>query len=127
MTQGNNDVPSAPAWKWELNPNTVFQAVQLLVLMAGGIWFLGGVSAANEENTKNIATLVVRVGALEADSRQLDTHKLRIENLERQGVESVKSIRDVNQSINLLASDIRLVREILQRLESGSSSISTPR
>lgn len=127
MNQGINEVPSAPAWKWELNPNTVFQIVQLLVLMAGGIWFLGGVSAANEENTKNISTLVVRVGSLEADSRQLDTHKLRIENLERQMIDSSNSIRDVDKNINQLASDIRLVREILQRIESGSSPVANQR
>lgn len=112
-------MPSAPAWKWELNPNTIFQIVQLVVLMGGGIWFLGGISAATEENTKSISALIVRVGALESDSRQLDTHKLRIENLERQVIESAQGMRAVDQNINQLASDIRLVREILQRLENG--------
>lgn len=122
-------MPSAPQWKWEWNPNTLFQVVQLLVLMSGGIWFLGGVSAANEDNAKNIAALIARVGILESDSRQLDTHKLRIENLERQVIESAQGMRAVDQNINQLASDIRLVREILQRLENGGrdSNLSKPR
>lgn len=122
-------MPAAPQWKWEWNPNTLFQVVQLLVLMSGGIWFLGGVSAANEDNAKNIAALIARVGILESDSRQLDTHKLRIENLERQVIESAQGMRAVDQNINQLASDIRLVREILQRLENGGrdSSLSKPR
>lgn len=122
-------MPAAPQWKWEWNPNTLFQVVQLLVLMSGGIWFLGGVSAANEDNAKNIAALIARVGVLESDSRQLDTHKLRIENLERQVIESAQGMRAVDQNINQLASDIRLVREILQRLENGGrdSNLSKPR
>lgn len=107
-----------------MNPNTIFQVVQLVVLMGGGIWFLGGISAATEENTKSISALISRVGALESDARQLDTHNLRIENLERQVVESAQGMRAVDQNINQLASDIRLVREILQRLENGSASSS---
>lgn len=122
--QGNTEVPTAPAWKWEMNPNTIFQVVQLVVLMGGGIWFLGGISAATEENTKSISALISRVGVLETDSRKLDTHTLRIENLERQVLESAQGMRAVDQNINQLASDIRLVREILQRLENGSSSSS---
>lgn len=105
-----------------MNPNTIFQVVQLVVLMGGGIWFLGGISAATEENTKSISALISRVGALEADSRKLDTYGLRLDTLERQVVESAQGMRAVDQNINQLASDIRLVREILQRLENGSSS-----
>ncbi|MBD9640725.1 hypothetical protein IB277_30990 [Ensifer sp. ENS07] len=113
----------APVWKWEWNLNT-------LVILLG---FISGIAAwgmtwerltANQQvHAENIDKLDKRVTTLEASMRLLDNHELRITGVEKQAAEAATSMRAVENTLNNLSSDMRLVREILQRLEeSGRGS-----
>lgn len=121
MSNGNEEMVSvrAPAWKWEWNLNT-------LVIVLG---FIGGIAAwgmtwerltANQQvHAENIDKLDKRVTTLEASMRLLDNHELRITGVEKQAAEAATSMRAVENTLNSLSVDTRVMREILQRIEAG--------
>lgn len=109
----------APVWKWEWNLNT-------LVIVLG---FISGIAAwgmtwerltANQQvHAENIDKLDKRVTTLEASMRLLDNHELRITGVEKQAAEAATSMRAVESTLNSLAADMRVTREILQRIEAS--------
>jgi len=121
VSNGNEEMVSvrAPAWKWEWNLNT-------LVIVLG---FIGGIAAwgmtwerltANQQvHAENIDKLDKRVTTLEASMRLLDNHELRITGVEKQAAEAATSMRAVENTLNSLSVDTRVMREILQRIEAG--------
>lgn len=112
-------MPSAPTWKWEWNLNTLV----ILFGFAAGLMAWG---ATWEKLSSSTDRLEVRVTAIESRMGTLDNHELRLANVEQQAVGSAAAMRAVEQSIGQLSSDIRVVREILQRLESRSGSDRIP-
>lgn len=121
MSNGNEEMPTvrAPVWKWEWNLNTV-------VILLG---FVSGIAAwgmtwerltANQQvHAENIDKLDKRVTTLEASMRLLDNHELRITGVEKQAAEAATSMRAVENTLNSLSVDTRVMREILQRIEAG--------
>ncbi|WVT72582.1 hypothetical protein QM996_13825 [Sinorhizobium chiapasense] len=109
----------APVWKWEWNLNTV-------VILLG---FISGIAAwgmtwerltANQQiHAENIDKLDKRVTTLEASMRLLDNHELRLTGVEKQAAEAATSMRAVENTLNSLAADMRVTREILQRIEAS--------
>lgn len=119
MSNGNDEMTSvrAPAWKWEWNLNTVV----ILLGFAGGLVAWGAtwerLSSNQGAQARTLDQIDKRVTTLEASMRLLDNHELRIAGVEKQAAEAATSMRAVENTLNNLSSDMRLVREILQRLE----------
>lgn len=119
MSNGNDEMTSvrAPAWKWEWNLNTVV----ILLGFAGGLIAWGAtwerLSSNQGAHARTLDQIDKRVTTLEASMRLLDNHELRITGVEKQAAEAATSMRAVENTLNNLSSDMRLVREILQRLE----------
>lgn len=109
----------APAWKWEWNLNTVV----ILMGFAGGLIAWGAtwerVSANQDSHAASLDRLDKRLAAVEVAIRQLDNHELRISAVEKQAAEAATSMRAVETSIGNLSSDMRVIREILQRIEAS--------
>ncbi|MGO4619027.1 hypothetical protein AB4Z34_05295 [Ensifer sp. 2YAB10] len=107
----------APVWKWEWNLNTVV----ILLGFASGLVAWGAVwervNANQQVHAESIDKLEKRVTTLETTVRQIDNHELRLVAVEKQAAEAATSMRAVESTLNNLSSDMRLVREILQRLE----------
>jgi len=106
-----------PGWKYELNPNTIIQLVTLLVMFVslGMIWQeqKNGVqrNADNIERQQNI---------IDELARSLVTYSnvpYRITALEARVGATEVAIRDGDRVMNQLSSDIRVMREILERLD----------
>lgn len=99
---------------FEFNLNTVVVIV--------GFAFTWGVTyqaleSGRDANAAAIKRLEERIGAVETTGRILDNHELRISNVETSSRDAASALRAVETSINALASDMRLTREILERLE----------
>lgn len=109
----------APAWKWEWNLNTLV----ILLGFAGGLIAWGAtwerVSANQDIHTQSLERLDKRVTAVEVSIRQLDNHELRLTSVEKQGAEAATSMRAVENTLNTLSADTRVMREILQRIEAS--------
>lgn len=109
----------APAWKWEWNLNTVV----ILTGFAGGLVAWGAtwerVSSNQGVHAQALDRLDKRITAVEVTIRQLDNHELRISAVEKQAAEAATSMRAVENTMHNLGSDMKVVREILTRIEAS--------
>jgi hypothetical protein len=118
----------APSFRYELNLNTLLLGITLVVTGVG--WGIGynALVTGRDANAAAIRGLETRVATIETTGRLLDNHELRITRVEGQAVEAATAMRAVEQSLGSLTSDMRLVREILERVERGQNgSRSQPR
>ncbi len=119
MSNGNDEMGPvrAPVWKWEWNLNTI----AIIGGFCGGLIAWGMTwerMAANQDaHATSLGKLDDRVTKIEMTIRQIDNHELRLVSVEKQVAEAATSMRAVENTLNNLSSDMRLVREILQRLE----------
>lgn len=128
-TNGQNDMMNkieferGPA---KINLNTMvvvggFLITIITMVFTGGIKF-SAVNTGIENNKNAVAALSNRVSTVETVQRTVDNHELRIKTMEAQMLDSIAGIRAMETSMSQLSSDIRVVREILQRLESKSDA-----
>lgn len=108
-----------------INLNTYLQLAGFIIMILGGA-VIGGILFSEirtglSAHTGRLDFLDTRVSKLEADTRVLDTFAIRLERVEKQAEGTATGVRNVESSINQVTSDIRLVREILQRLEQKSA------
>lgn len=118
---------SVPKFQWQWNLNTIV----VLVGFAGGFiawgYTLSELQTGRTSNAANIERLTGEVRRLDEAARRLDNHEMRITVIERQITETASAMRAVESAINSLASDMRLTREILERLERSQSNRPAPR
>lgn len=112
---------SAPTWKWEWNLNTVVIIFGFIAGIAawGATW--ERVTSGQGQNRDNIERIDRRLTALEAASRTLDNHELRLTSVEAQVRDAATAMRTVESTLNILTTDVRVVKEILQRLEASQN------
>ncbi len=121
MRNGTEEMTAvkAPTWKWEWNLNTLV----ILFGFAGGLIAWGAVwervNANQDAHANALDRLDKRMTAAEVSLRQLDNHELRISGVEKQAAEAATSMRAVESTLNALAADMRVTREILQRIEAS--------
>ncbi len=127
MAEAGEEKPMrTPQWKWEWNLNTVVILLGFVAGVAawGATW--ERMSAGQRYNTERIDRLTERVAAIETTARMLDNHELRISNVEKQASDAAMAMRAVEGTLSSLAADMRVTREILQRLEASQRSRGAP-
>lgn len=109
----------APVWKWEWNLNTVVILLGFVgeFITWGATW--NEVQNRSESNSVALEKMDKRLTAVEVEMRVLDTQDLRLSAVEKQASDAAVSMRSLEGTLNVLGSDIRVVREILQRIESS--------
>ncbi len=112
---------AAPAWKWEWNLNTIVVLVGFASGFVAWGWTLNELQTGRSTNAANIERLDAKLTAVEVEARRIDTHELRIGNVEKQATDAATAMRAVETTLSSLSADIRVVREILQRLETAGS------
>lgn len=110
---------AAPKFRFEWNLNTIC----VLVGFAGGFiawgYTLNEMQMGRALNAANIAQLNDRVKANEIALRRLDTHELRLASVERGADSAAASMKALESTLNGLTGDVKVVKEILQRLETA--------
>lgn len=113
---------AAPAWKWEWNLNTLV----VLAGFAGGFvawgYTLADIKQGREVNESKIVDLTARVSSNETALRRIDNHELRITNMEKAATDATATMRSLETTLNGLATDMKVTREILQRIEASQKA-----
>jgi chromosome segregation ATPase len=119
----------APAFKWEWNVNTIAVLAGFAAGFVAWGYTLAELKTGRETNAANITEIRGDIRNLSAgyqtQQRLVENHELRIEVVERQAGEAAAAMRAVESSISSLASDMRLTREILERLERSQNGRSS--
>lgn len=110
-----------PQWKWEWNLNTIVILIGFTTGIAawGATW--ARLNDGQAVNRGSIAKLDDRLTKLEGLTRTLDNHEFRIANVEKQTSDAASAMRAVENTLNGLATDMRVTREILQRIEAAQA------
>ena len=105
------------------NLNTIIHVVTLITFAAGGValWVnrsrdVDDLKEWRPEITQEIKELSTRVGTVEGLASSLG---FRIQANEQQAAATASAIKDLQTTLNQQSGDIRVVREILQRIEAG--------
>ncbi|MEO3389480.1 hypothetical protein [Mesorhizobium sp. CAU 1741] len=112
---------TTPSFEWKWNINTVAVLVGFSAGFIAWGYTLAELETGRTTNAANIESLTRRISIVENESRMLANHELRITNVERQAVDAASAMRAVEASLNSLAADMKVTREILQRLEAAQS------
>jgi hypothetical protein len=119
-----------PVWKNELNITTVI-ALVLFVATVGGWFYTNGQTnqkydswIANHEELHRDRMAVLtgqeartdqRLTALEAAARKLENIEYRMTVQEQGSANLAKSVEELKNTVNSLGTDIRVIREIVER------------
>lgn len=107
----------APKWKNELSINTIIQIVGFLGLfVAGGIAW-GATTAAVGGNTRDILIHSSQIGSLQQEAARIENLSYRVTVQEQTVAQQSAAMEQLRSQMSSLQSDIRVIREILSRLE----------
>lgn len=110
-----------PVWENKWGPNTIISVLGFSAMLVGGLVAWGYVVAefrgALAAHTVEIDKLDKRLTAVETKSLQFENHELRIQAVEQKATDAATAMRAVETALNGLGADVRVVKEILTRLE----------
>lgn len=127
-----------PTWKHEINLNTVLLLAGILVTGAGwGVTWQMQVSATSR-NSERIGNALTAIADMRADLRlsiaEINTSMktyadlpYRVTALEGQVATMTGNQRELERSLSQLASDMRVTREIVERLDPARGGASSSR
>ena len=122
MTNVEAKPMAAPTWKWEWNLNTLVVLIGFASGFVAWGYTLSDMQAGRAENRRDIESLTARVTANETTLRRIDNHELRITNMEKAATDATATMRSLETTLNGLASDMKVTREILQRIEASQKA-----
>lgn len=116
------NVPT-PKWRFEWNLNTLAILIGFAVMIGGWGFNYSDLMAADRANARAIEQIRSDLAELAATQRTLDNHELRLTAVEALARDTTGAMRSVEQSLNSLATDLRVTREILERLERSQTVV----
>lgn len=128
-------ISRAPKLEWNLN--TVLQLISLLTFLAGGIYVWTNATRDIEElqrwkaghdqyHKERLAEVKAiegrteeRFRSIESEVRKIDGLAFRVAATEQSAASTSAAIKDLQALVSAQSGDIKVIREILQRLEAG--------
>lgn len=117
-----------PTWKHEVNLNTILLALGLMIMGAG--WGMTWQESKSDQKVSAAAIerLDTRMGEMSATMRaalaeiqgQMKTYAdlpYRVAALESQSTNAFRAQRELEQAMTQLSSDLRVTREIIERMD----------
>lgn len=116
-----------PKFRFEWNLNTVVVLVGFASGFVAWGYTLNDMQSGRTMNKNNIDRLDTRLATVETKIQRLDTQELRISELEKTATDAARSMKDVESVLNSLASDVKVTKEILLRIEASQNRIDEER
>lgn len=106
-----------PKFKWEWSLNTIVILMGFLATAVAWGYTLSEFANGRAQDARSIVEIRAEIKRIDETDRQLDSHEIRLTAVERRQGEASTDMRGLEMAINQLSSDVRLTREILERLE----------
>jgi len=111
------------AQKLEWNLNTIIQLVTLFGMCVGGvtIWVNKGRDIEELQKWRSAmeARSEERFRALESEVRKVDNLAYRVASTEQSSTSTAAAIKDLQTLVSQQSGDLKVIKEILQRVEGG--------
>ena len=108
---------------WQIEKKVSLGTVGALAVQAIAlVWYLSGLNSNVGANTTEIAKHDARLSSVESDLRKYDNLAYRITVVETANAAVAQKLDTLQQAVNNQGGDLRVVKEILQRLESQSKA-----
>lgn len=111
------------AQKLEWNLNTIIQLVTLFGMCVGGvtIWVNKGRDIEELQKWRSAmeARSEERFRSLESEVRKIDNLAFRVASTEQSTTSTASAIKDLQGLLSQQAGDLKVIKEILQRVEGG--------
>ncbi|KRD56463.1 MULTISPECIES: hypothetical protein [unclassified Ensifer] len=111
------------AQKLEWNLNTIIQLVTLFGMCVGGvtIWVNKGRDIEELQKWRSAmeARSEERFRALESEVRKIDNLAYRVASTEQSSTSTAAAIKDLQTLVSQQSGDLKVIKEILQRVEGG--------
>lgn len=117
---------SAPKFQFVWNLNTIAVVVGFAAGFVAWGYTLSELQTGRDTNASNILRLEARIANVEATARILENHEQRLAVVEREARTAADSSRSMQETMGKLATDMAVVREILQRLEQSNGNRRPP-
>lgn len=121
MTDPASEAMHIPPPKKEWNVNTVISVAGFCLTLAGGVYAYGQLTSQVGYTELQLsayrAATDARVAAVELATRQIDVLALRLTAAETTNSTIARGLDDLQAAVSQQSGDIRVVREILQRIE----------
>jgi hypothetical protein len=117
-----------PAPKAEWNINTIISVAGFALTLAGGVYAYGQLTSqvgytANELTSYKAAT-DIRLTGVETAVRQIDNLAFRMSAAETSNAAVTRALGDLQSAVSNQSGDIKVIREILVRIEQQSTPAS---
>lgn len=119
-----------PPVKKELNINTIISLIGFLIMVGGMIYAYGQFTSQvyqTEQAFKEYRTTTdQRMSGIETTTRQIDNLTYRMATVETATSAFARALEDLRSEMSQQSGDIRVVREILQRIDRQSPAVFAP-
>lgn len=102
--------------EWNLNAVAHMVGFAAMLITCGTLY--AQLQYADQAASAEFERINRRLDAVEIEARRIEKHDLRLSSVEKQAANSAEVLESVKETLSSLSSDIRVVREILQRIES---------
>ena len=116
-------IPKPRIGPFEINFNSILHIITLSSFIGGGGWIWANTTRDIDDlqlwkvaATAHFEMMEARIDKVEA---QVSNHDYRINLTEQSNANTVSSIKDVQATLNQQSGDLKVVREILQRIEAA--------
>ena len=107
-----------PSWKYEVNLNTIMQVLTILIMVGGGAAVFAKLQAQVDSNSTQVISLQKQLDDVRAESKTYMTLGYRVDRLENGATVLDSAQKDMEKTINQVASDVRVMREIIEQMNS---------
>lgn len=112
---------AAPRFRFEWNLNTIVVLLGFAAGLIGWGYTFNDVQTGRVQNRENITRLDARLATIETEVRRIDNHELRITTMEKSAADAATTMKSLDRTLNDLASDMRVTKEILLRIEASQN------
>lgn len=107
----------APTARYEVNVNTIIQIVGFVAMIAGLGVTWGQMSGRIDEQERTVMRHGTNIESLREEAAKIDNLSYRVTVTEQAQSQLTRSVEELKALVNTQGADIRVIREVVSRVE----------